>query len=81
MIKGTATVGKRAVSSIKIFEGTEYEGYIILEDIQVLPSPLMIKELEKLTETSFHQNGRSYKTGGQAYQKILGPKIRIVLTD
>ncbi|MFG1450224.1 MAG: DUF3883 domain-containing protein [Thermoplasmataceae archaeon] len=79
MIKGTAVVGKKAVRSIKIFDGIKYEGYIILEDTQVLPYPLMVQELEELTGISFHQKGRSYKTGGRVYQKIPESKIEIVV--
>lgn len=79
MIKGVATVGSNAVYSIRTFDKRKYEGYIILRDIRLLPRPLMIKELEELTGISFHQNGRSYRTGGQAYQKIPESKIKNVV--
>ena len=39
----------------------------------------MIKELEELTDISFHHKGRSYKEGGMSYQKIKGDKIRPVV--
>lgn len=74
-IKGVAVVEKKAVRSVKVTDKGTYKGYIILRDIHLLPFPLMIEELEQLTGDSFHQKGRSYSTGGQAYQSILEPGI------
>lgn len=79
MIKGTGMVIKKAVKSVKIVNGIKYEGYIVIDEVRVLTYPLMIKELEKITDISFHQNGRSYKTGGRVYQKIPESKINVVV--
>ena len=76
-IIGSAILSKEAVQLEE--EGNQHKGYVILKDIQVLPYPLMIKELEELTEISFHQKGRSYSTGGQTYQRIPESKIRAVV--
>lgn len=79
MIKGIATVESSAVYSPKNTDEGTYKGYITLRDIQLLPRPMMIEELEELTGISFHQKGRSYKTGGRVYQKIPELKIKNVV--
>ena len=76
-IIGSAILSKEAVQLEE--EGSPHKGYVILKDIQVLPYPLMIKELEELTDISFHQEKRSYSTGGQTYQRIPESKIRAVV--
>ena len=78
-IKGIATVGKEAVPLPEPSGDVTYEGFIILQDIHVLPHPLMIEELEEITGVPFHQRGRSFDTGDRVYQKVPVPKIRIVV--
>lgn len=75
-IVGVAIVSKEAV---KENMGSDLEGYITLKEIQVLHHSLLIEELEKMTEISFHQKGRSYSIGLQSYQRIPKSKIKIVV--